>query len=200
MHISFIRIIMHHTLHKTNNILSKFLLFSPKQVKVASDANRSRINTRIQTGKLSERPTLLSSDNRSMINTRSQTGNLSRTITSYPPITGSGSTPDAQQGNIHISPTIIPSEQSARRTILTPSYYQQQLRESGVRLGCLGWHLKPTSDYLSTFLSFQNAAYLIKNQYQPTTSFKMNTKSSVRLSPDGILRPSPFPSRSIYRA
>src|ERR1043165_5951301 len=88
---------MHHTLHKTNNILSKFLLFSPKQVKVTSDANRSRINTRIQTGKLSERPTSLSFDNRSRINTRSQTGNLIRTITSYPPITGIGSTPDAQQ-------------------------------------------------------------------------------------------------------
>ena len=105
---SFIRIIMHHTLHKTNNILSKFLLFSPKQVKITSDANRSRIKTRIQTGKLSERPTSLSSDNGSRINTRSQTGNLIRTITSYPPITGSGSTPDAQQGNIHILSTIIP--------------------------------------------------------------------------------------------
>src|ERR1044072_2014378 len=123
MHMSFIRIIMHHTLHKTNNILSKFLLFSPKQVKVISDANRSRINariqtgklsarppylssdkwssikTRIQTGKLSERPTSLSSDNGSRINTRSQTGNPIRTITSYPPITGSGSTLEAQQGN-----------------------------------------------------------------------------------------------------
>src|ERR1044072_8249487 len=96
---SFIRIIMHHTLHKTNDILSKFLLFSPKQVKVASDANRSRINTRIQTGKLSERPTLLSSDNKSRINTRSQMGNLIRTITSYPPITGIGSIPEAQQGS-----------------------------------------------------------------------------------------------------
>src|ERR1043165_3354648 len=47
---SFIHIVMHHTLHKTNDILSKFLLFSPKQVKIASDANRSRINTRSQTG------------------------------------------------------------------------------------------------------------------------------------------------------
>src|ERR1051325_6245330 len=169
---SFIRIIMHHTLHKTNNILSKFLLFSPKQVKVASNANRSKINTRIQTGKLSERPTSLSSDSGSRINTRSQTGNPIRTITSYPPITGSGSTPDAQQGNIHILSTIILSEQSARRTILTSSYYQQQLRESGVRLSCLGWHPKPISDYLSTFLHFQNAAYSVKNQYKPTTSFK----------------------------
>ena len=44
---SFIHIVMHHTLHKTNNILSKFLLFSPKQVKVISDANRSKIKTRI---------------------------------------------------------------------------------------------------------------------------------------------------------
>src|ERR1043165_6543959 len=110
MHMSSIHVVMHHTLHKTNNMLSKFLLFSPKQVKVAFDANRSRINTRIQTGKLSERPTSLSSDNRSRINTRSQTGNLIRTITSYPPITGSGSTSDAQQGNIHISSTIIPLE------------------------------------------------------------------------------------------
>src|ERR1051325_9798355 len=107
---SFIHIVMHHTLHKTNNILSKFLLISPKQVKITSDADRSRIKTRIQTGKLSERPTLLSSDNGSRINTRSQTGNPIRTITSYPPITGSGSTPDARQGNIHISPTIIPPE------------------------------------------------------------------------------------------
>src|ERR1051325_10187975 len=101
---------MHHILHKTNNILSKFLLFFLKQVKIISDADRSRINTRNQTGKLSERPTSLSSDNRPRINTRSQTGNLIRTITSYPPITGSGSTPDAQQGNIHILSTIIPSE------------------------------------------------------------------------------------------
>ena len=36
MHMSFIHIVMHHTLHKTNNILSKFLLFSPKQVKITS--------------------------------------------------------------------------------------------------------------------------------------------------------------------
>src|ERR1044072_8757310 len=62
--------------------------------------------------------------------------------------------------------------------------------ESGVRLGCLGWHLKPISDYLSTFLHFQNAAYLVKNQYKPITSFKVNTKSNVRLFPDGILSPS----------
>src|ERR1044072_4598839 len=169
---SFIHIIMHHTLHKTNNILSKFLLVSPKQVKVISDANRFRIKTRVQTGKLSKQPPSLFSNSGSRINTRSETGNLIRTITSYPPITGSGSTPDAQQGNIHISSTTIPSEQSARRTILTLSYYQQQLRESGVRLGCPGWHLKPISDYLSTFLSFRNAAYLIKNQYKPITSFQ----------------------------
>src|ERR1051325_838591 len=89
---------MHHTLHKTNNILSKFLLFSPKQVKITSDANRSRIKTRTQTGKLSERPPTLSFDNGSRINTRSQTGDPIRTITSYPPITGSGSIPEAQQG------------------------------------------------------------------------------------------------------
>src|ERR1044072_409642 len=96
--ISFIRIVMHHTLHKINNILSKFLLFSPKQVKVTSDANRSRIKTRIQTGKLSERPTSLSSDNGSRINTQSRAGNPIRTITSYPLITDSGSIPDAQRG------------------------------------------------------------------------------------------------------
>src|ERR1051325_7771621 len=149
MHISFIRIIMHHTLHKTNNILSKFLLFSPKQVKVVSNTNRSRINTRIQTGKLSERPTSLSSDNRSRINTRSQTGNLIRTITSYPPITGSGSTPDAQQGSIRILSTIIPL-----RVVNTKNYSDSFLSstattESGVRLGCPGWHLKPISDYRS---------------------------------------------------
>src|ERR1051325_7059530 len=100
MHISFIHIVMHHTLHKTNNILSKFLLFSPKQVKVISDTNRFRINARIQTGKLSERPPSLSSDNRSRINTRSQTGNPIRNDhTSYPPITGIGPTPEAQQGS-----------------------------------------------------------------------------------------------------
>ena len=28
---------MHHTLHKTNDILSKFLLFFPKQVKITSE-------------------------------------------------------------------------------------------------------------------------------------------------------------------
>src|ERR1043165_368451 len=149
MHTSFIHIVMHHALHKTNNILSKFLLFSPKQVKVASDANRSRINTRIQTGKLSERPTSLSSDNRSRINTRSQTGNLIRTITSYPPITGNGSTPDAQQGNIHIPPTIIPLRVVDTKNYSDPLLLSTATTESGVRLDCLGWHLKPISDYLS---------------------------------------------------
>src|ERR1043165_1163833 len=151
---SFIRIIMHHTLHKTNNILSTFLLFSPKQVKVASDANRSRINTRIQTGKLSERPTSLSSDNRSRINTRSQMGNLIRTITSYPPITGSGSTPDAQQGNIHILSTINPSEKSARRTILTPSYYQQQLQSPANDSVALDGILSPSPTTRHHFSAF----------------------------------------------
>src|ERR1044072_8204258 len=106
---SFIHIVMHHTLHKTNNILSKFLLFSPKQVKVTSDTDRSRINARSQTGKLSERPTSLSSDNGYRINTRSQTGNPIRTITSYPPITGIGSTPEANREAIHPLPTIIPT-------------------------------------------------------------------------------------------
>src|ERR1051325_8840379 len=169
---SFIRIIMHHTLYKTNNILSKVLLFSPKQVKVTSDANRSRINTRIQTGKLSERPTSLSSDNGSRINTRSQTGNPIRTITSYPPITGSGSTPDAQQGNIHILSTIIPLRVVGTKNCSDSFLLSAATTESGVRLGCLGWHLKLISDYLSTFLGFQNAAYLIKNQYKPITSFQ----------------------------
>src|ERR1043165_4503655 len=105
---SFIHIVMHHTLHKTNNILSKFLLFSPKQVKITSDANRSRIKTRTQTGKLSERPPSLSSDNGSRIKTRSQTGNPIRTITSYPPITGIGSTPEAQQGSYPNSANYYP--------------------------------------------------------------------------------------------
>src|ERR1044072_9526876 len=191
MHISFIRIIMHHTLHKTNNILSKFLLFSPKQVKVASDANRSRINTRIQTGKLSERPTLLSSDNRSMINTRSQTGNLIRTITSYPPITGSGSTPDAQQGNIHISPTIIPSEQSTRRTILTPSYYQQQLQSLAYDPVTSDGILSPspTTCYHSSTFRMLHMYVKINTNQQPHS--KMSTKSNVRLPLAGILSPSP---------
>src|ERR1043165_7386189 len=99
---------MHHTLHKTNNILSKFLMFSPKQVKVIFDANRSRINARSETGKLSERPTSLSSDNGSRINTRSQTGNPIRTITSYPPITGIGSIPEAQQGSYPSSANYYP--------------------------------------------------------------------------------------------
>src|ERR1051325_129310 len=98
---------MHHASHKTNNILSKISLVLPKQVKRISDASRSRINARNQTGKLSERPTSLFSNNGSRINTRSQTGKLIRTITSYPPITGSGSTPDAQQGNIHVLPSLI---------------------------------------------------------------------------------------------
>src|ERR1051325_4835005 len=142
MHMSFIHIVMHHTLHKTNNILSKFLLFSPKQVKVASDANRSRINT------------------------RSQTGNLIRTITGYPPITGSGSTPDAQQGNIHILSTIIPLRAVSTKNCSDSFLLSTTTTESGVRLGCLGWHLKPISDYLSTFLGFQNVAYLIKKSIQ----------------------------------
>src|ERR1043165_9923627 len=148
MHISFIRIIMHHTLHKTNNMLSKFLLFSPKQVKVASDANRSRINTRIQTGKLSEQPTSLSSDNRSRINTRSQ------------------------QGNVHILSTIIPLRAVSTKDCSDSFLLSTATTESGVGLSCLGWHLKPISDYLSTFLPLQNAAYLVKNQYKPITSFK----------------------------
>src|ERR1044072_2304696 len=156
---------MHHTLHKTNNILSKFLLFSPKQVKVASDANRSRINTRTQTGKLSERPTSLSSDNGSRINTRSQTGNPIRTITSYPPITGIGSASKAQQGSYPPSADHYPL-----RVVSTKNYSDSLLStattESGVRLSCLGWHLKPISDYLSTFLHFQKAAYLVKKPIQ----------------------------------
>src|ERR1044072_9353709 len=176
MHMSFIRIVMHHTLHKTNNILPKFLLFSPKQVKITSDANRSRIKTRIQTGKLSERPPSLSSDNwsriktriqtgklserppslssdnGSRINTRNQTGNPIRTITSYPPITGSGSMPEAQQGRYPHLANYYPL-----RVISTKNYSDSFLlstatTEPSVRLSCLGWHLKPISDYLSTFL------------------------------------------------
>src|ERR1043165_881341 len=176
MHMSFIHIVMHHTLHKTNNILSKFLLFSPKQVKITSDANRSRIKTRIQTGKLSERPTSLSSDNGSRINTQSQTGNPIQTITSYPPITGSGSMPEAQQGRYLHFANYYPL-----RVVRTKNYSDSFLlstatTESGVRLSCLGWHLKAISDYLSTFLHLQNAAYLVKNQYKPITSYKVGHK------------------------
>src|ERR1043165_1943443 len=146
VHMSFIHIVMHHTLHKTNNILSKFLLFSPKQVKVTSNADRSRIKTRIQTGKLSERPPSLSSDNGSRINTRSQTGNPIRTIIGYPPITCSGSIPDAQQGRYPYFVNYYPL-----RVISTKIYSDSLLlstatTESGVRLGCLGWHLKPISN------------------------------------------------------
>src|ERR1051325_3162312 len=72
---SFIHIVMHHASHKTNNILSKFLLFSPKQVKVTSDADRSRIKTRIQTGNyLKDRP-------------------------SCPPTTGPGLRPESRREN-----------------------------------------------------------------------------------------------------
>src|ERR1051325_1136497 len=161
---SFIYIVMHHTLHKTNNILSKFLLFSPKQVKVISDADRSRINTRIQTGKLSERPPSLSSDNGSRINTRSQTGNPIRTITSYPPITGSGSIPEAQQGSyLHFRQLLSPRngqyEELFRLLLIINSNYRVW------RTTQLPWMASnPISDYLSTFLHFQNAAYLVKNQ------------------------------------
>src|ERR1044072_5139396 len=166
MHMSFIHIIMHHTLRKTNSILSKFLLFSPKQVKITSDANWSRIKTRIQTGKLSERPPSLSSDNGSRINTRSQTGNPIRTITSYPPITGSGSVPEAQRGRYPHLANYYPL-----RVVSTKNYSDSFLlstatTESGVRLSCLGWHLKPISDYLSIFLHLQNAAYLVKKPIQ----------------------------------
>src|ERR1043165_8690446 len=165
---------MHHTLHKTNNILSKFLLFSPKQVKVTSDANRSRINTRIQTGKLSERPTSLSSDNRSRINTRSQTGNLIRTITGYPPITGSGSTPDAQWGNIHILSIIISSEQSARRTILTINRNHESLAYDSVALDGI---LSPSPTTSQHFSAFRMLHIWLKNQYKPITSFKRRAQS-----------------------
>ena len=151
MHISFIRIIMHHTLHKTNNILSKFLLFSPKQVKVTSDANRSKINARNQTGKLSERPTSLFSNNGSRINTRSQTGNLIRTITSYPPITGSGSTPDAQQGNIHIlSPQSSQHEELFWLLLIINSNYESLAYDSVALDGILS-PSPTTCQHFSTF-------------------------------------------------
>src|ERR1044072_1732064 len=100
MHMSFIHIVMHHTLHKTNNILSKFLLFSPKQVKIASNANWSRIKTRIQTGKLSERPPSLSSDNWSMIKTRIQTGKLSERLPSLSSDNGSRINTRSQTGKL----------------------------------------------------------------------------------------------------
>ena len=143
---------MHHTLHKTNNIPSKFLLFSPKQVKVISDASRSKINARNQTGKLSERPTSLSSDNGSRINTRSHTGNPIRTITSYPSITGSGLTPEAQQGRYLHFANYHPLRIVDTKNNSDPLLLSTVTTESGVRLGCLGWHLKPIPDYSSTFL------------------------------------------------
>src|ERR1051325_4946569 len=90
---------MHHNLHKTNYILSKFLLFFPKQVRITSETTGPGLIPEARRETLIKRPPQLSSDNRSRINTRSQTGNPIRTITSYPPITSSGLTPEAQQGN-----------------------------------------------------------------------------------------------------
>src|ERR1051325_599654 len=164
---SFIHIVMHHTLHRTNNILSKFLLFSPKQVKVTSDADRSRIKTRIQTGKLSERPTSLSPDNGSRINTRSQTGNPIRTITSYPPITGIGSTPEAQQGNCPHSADHYPL-----RVIKTKTYSEQQLQSLAYDLVALDGILSPSPTIRRHLSAFRMLHIWLKNQYESITSFK----------------------------
>src|ERR1051325_8830775 len=94
-------------------------------------------------------------------------------LQSYPPITGSGSTPEAQQGGYpHFSnyyPLIVVRTKNYSDSFLLST----ATTESGVRLSCLEWHLKPISDYLSTFLHFQNAVYLVKNQYKPITSFKV---------------------------
>src|ERR1043165_8488674 len=138
-----IHIVMHHTLHKTNNILSKFLLFSPKQVKIASDANRSRIKTRSQTGNpiRNDRP-------------------------SCPPITGSGSIPEAQQGRYLCFANYYPLGMVSTKNYSDSFLLSTATTESGVRLSYLGWHLKPISDNLSIFLHFQNAAYLVKKPIQ----------------------------------
>ena len=78
---------------------------------------------------LSKRSPSLSSDNGSRINTRSQTGNPIRNDhTSYPPITGIGSIPEAQQGSYPPSANHHPLRVIKTRFILTLSYYQQQLQ------------------------------------------------------------------------
>src|ERR1044072_4913229 len=92
---------MHHNLHKTNYILSKFLLFSPKQVNITSETTGPGLIPEARRGNypndrpscpptidpglipetrretLSEQSPKLSSDNRHWINTRSTTGKLS---------------------------------------------------------------------------------------------------------------------------
>src|ERR1043165_6157276 len=164
---SFIHIVMHYNLHKTNDTLSKFLLFFPKQVKITSETTGPGLIPQARRETLSERPPQLSSDNRSRINTRNQTGNpICNDHTSYPPITGIGSTPEAQQESCPHFANYYPL-----RVISTKMYSDSLLlstatTESSVRLSCLGWHLKPMSDYLSTFLHFQNAAYLVKKPIQ----------------------------------
>src|ERR1043165_8112232 len=92
--------------------------------------------------------------------------------TSYPPITGIGSTPEAQQGSCPRSADYYPLRVISTKTYSDTLLLSTATTESGVRLSFLGWHLKPISDYLSTFLHLQNAAYLVKNQYKPITSFK----------------------------
>ena len=102
---------------------------------------------------LSERSHELSSDNRQWINTRCTTGKYPYFVNYYP---------------LRVFSTKIYSDSLLLSTATT---------ESGVRLSCPGWHFNPISDYLSTFLHFQNAAYLVKNQYKPITSFKGERKS-----------------------
>src|ERR1051325_11801164 len=97
--------------------------------------------------------------------------------------------------NIHALPTTIFSEHSARRTILTPSYYQQQLQSLVYDSVALDGILSPSPTTCQHFSTFRMLHIWLKNQYKPITSFKkLNTKSNVRLSPDGILSPSPCSS------
>src|ERR1044072_1709910 len=85
---------------------------------------------------------------------------------------------------------LSPSEQSARRTILTPSYYQQQLQSLAYDSVALDGILSPSPTTCQHFSTFRMLHIWLKNQYKPITSFKVNPKSSVRLFLDGILSPS----------
>ena len=168
---SFIDIAMHHTLHKTNNILSKLLLFSPNRWKsLLKQTGPGLMPEARRENYLNDRPRCPPTTDPGLVpEARRKT---IWTITSYPPITGIGSTPEAQQGRYpHLA------NYYSLRVVTTKNYSDPFLLStattaSGVRLSCLGWHLKPISDYLSTFLHFQNAAYLVKNQYKPITSFQ----------------------------
>src|ERR1043165_7452087 len=130
-----------------------FFCFFPKQVKITPKTTGPGLIPEARRETLSERPPKLSSDNRHWINTRSKTGKLSTFCQILSP---------------RVARTKVYSDYLLLSIVTT---------ESGVRLTCPGWHLKPISDYLSTSLHFQNVAYLVKNQYKPNNFIQRRARS-----------------------